>query len=250
MCLAAVVDIQAGLDEFGLDAARGQSIFGDPNSIACGCAMAFWILLFLMSSESRLYAKAAVLLTAVSVILLTASRTGILALAAGALGMTPGKPAKMICYVLAMACAMTALSFVLPAAHAQRLKTIDIAQSRTSVMIEAWQVFLTHPFIGAGRAYWESGKTNARLGAHNSVIHALAEGGLLYGVPYTVSLAMPVIWLASARRWRHDTQRMALCVYCVYLVGAMGLVLVLQHGAQCSFVCYGMLVAVMSRDAA
>ena len=205
-------------------AARASGLY-DANYAMAAVAMGSAALLAISdcASLNRATRVFAMLASAFGVLCIPflGSRTGALALLAGLLAVfATGKAASRI--VLLLMCAATLLSLPYwPASIVGRFTNLQdqFVASRQAVQQNAWDAFLAKPLLGGGlNSYYGPGKRSASV-AHNTLLAALAEGGIVYAVFF-----LSILWALGRFAWHshtimHDPSGRvllgALAAYCV-----------------------------------
>jgi O-antigen ligase len=183
----------------------------DANDIALTMALGVPITVYLMARGTRLsrYWYGAYSVLAVAAILLTASRTGILALAIAlcsylVLTMQSNKVRGLLITVI-VACGLVWLSQFAPAESVNRLLRIDqeitsgTMSNRTTIWRAGWQVFEDHYLLGIGAGTYPIAMGPAigvEMVAHNTYLSVLTDMGLIgFGVFMgMVTLCLRVVW--------------------------------------------------------
>jgi O-antigen ligase len=163
--------------------------------------------------------------------LLSGSRTGFFAVIVGSVILLYGRHnALLLSGALALGGAFSALKGFAPILYNRftQLETgpgpgagSGLLEVRSDVYANAWRAFLQHPLLGSGKdTYWRLSQT--QLGAHNTLLAFLAEGGILYGLAFII-----IIWrlltLTSVcdRRWP-VAGRAGMAIVAAYFVGSCG----------------------------
>jgi O-antigen ligase len=207
-----------------------NSGLADPNYAAVAAVLA---LLFLCGSDvltwKRMELGLLLLPVAFLVPLLSGSRTGVAALIAGAFILLYGKHNKLLLSgALVLGGALFALKGIAPFLY-DRFTQLETGSSAGSGMLEvrsdafsnAWMSFLQHPLLGSGKETYRFNSIYS-VGAHNTFLACLAEGGILYGVAFIYFLwYLLTITLVCNRRWP-VTGRAGLAILSAYFVGSNG----------------------------
>jgi len=204
----------------------------DPNYAAIPAVMA---LLFLCGSDvldgKRMKPGLLLLPVAFIVPLLSGSRTGFFAVIVGSVVLLYGRHNTLLLSgALALGGAFSALKGYVPVLYDRftQLETgsgaaagSGLLESRSEAYGNAWTAFLQHPLFGSGRATYMYNSTDF-VGAHNSLLGYLAEGGILYGVAFII-LIWYLLSLTSVcnRRWP-VAGRAGMAIVAAYFVGSCG----------------------------
>jgi len=203
----------------------------DPNYAAVPAVMG---MLFLCGSDvlagKRMKPGLLLLPVAFIVPLLSGSRTGFLAALVGTVVLLYGKHNKLLLSgALALGCVFLALKGYAPALY-DRFTQLEagpgtaagtgLLEVRSGVYTNALASFLQHPLIGGGRDQWRT--TTQQVGAHNTLLGYLAEGGIPYGFAF-ILLLWYLVKLTSvcSRRWP-VTGRAGMAIVAAYFVGSCG----------------------------
>lgn len=159
------------------------------SGLAAWPRVGFWLrLMFVLAPLASLLAT-----------VYTASRTGVLAAMAGAMTAAILWRRKML-----LLFPLLAILFVLAwcvGTEVQRERLLGIVDpqiiesDRGFVFKDAWNDFLARPLTGWGSYYYLRPDRETRLGAHNSALQILAEGGLIYFSAWLAVLGS-MIWIA------------------------------------------------------
>lgn len=215
-------------DEFVL--ARGTGPY-DPNFALSAAVMTLAVgagyhSMLPLRPSSRTYSLILYSTGTLAAILSAASRTSLLALAAlvGSLIITQRR------FRLLLLLAVTVLVLLAPAyvppASAQRLAELRSGlPARGTHYQDALSAISERPFLGWGRnAYFdpEYGRT-----AHNSLLHNMAEGGVIFGLAWATLILLPLL---ATSRLQSDSRKIPRVQFrlltVVYFVASMGLTLV------------------------
>ncbi len=122
-----------------------------------------------------------------------ASRTAAIALFAGlSILLLYIRKKRVQIFALAFCC-MLAVWSVLPDIYIERLTGEQAVklENRVPVYENAYQEFMNHPFFGSGQStYFKKWNAQTNLAAHNTVLHLLAEGGIINAGIYIAVIIM------------------------------------------------------------
>jgi hypothetical protein len=214
-------------EAFGLSRSSGLT---DPNYAAVGAVMA---LLFLCATSELTgkHMKLSLLFLPATFIfsLLSGSRTGFFSALFGSVILLYGKHNKLL---LAGVLSLGGVFFVMkgfaPVLYDRftQLETDSrsgsgLMEVRAEAFSNAWTSFLQHPLIGSGRDTYRFASVSA-VGAHNSFLAYLAEGGILYGAAFVLFLwYLLTVTSACNRRWP-VAGHAGTAILCAYAVGSNG----------------------------
>jgi hypothetical protein len=183
----------------------------DPNLTMVAVATVLPIAYVLLVSSSRIRHRAfayGCLGLGIVMGLLSGSRTGMMALAGASIA------AMLLSRSYKLAVSATTIGVMLyvgmsyaPDMIVERYRNseVDFEATRVSVYNNAFREFLEYPLYGSGKwTYYLGERTTNRLGAHNTFLAALAEGGLVLAGAYLCAILTA---LAFAARYWHLTRR-------------------------------------------
>jgi hypothetical protein len=203
----------------------------DPNYAAVGAIMALFFLCAAGEVAGKKMKPSYLLLPAAFAFsLLTGSRTGFFAALLGSAVLLYGEhSALLVSGMLSLGGAFAFMKGFAPVLYdrftqleAGSLAGAGLLEVRAEAFSNAWTGFLQHPFLGSGRETYRFDFLSA-VGAHNSLLAYLAEGGLLYGAVFVYSLWYLLRVTSTCNRRWPVAGRVGMAILAVYAAGSNGL---------------------------
>jgi O-antigen ligase len=231
---AATIAAKAGSTTAAEGVIRFAPGAGDPNSAACmlaiGVGVAWYLVVADRSPRARLLAAASIPVTVLGLVL-TASRSGLLAaglIAVLALARPQNVRARRLLPLLLLGAAtVLAVQRYVPSETLARLGTTEQEigsgsfNQRSTYWHEAADTFAHHPVAGIGTNMFKDAAGGADRRAHNLVLGTAAELGIV-GVGLLL-LTFGLTWVGVARSTASGLKRPWLGIVAAWTVGAMSL---------------------------
>ncbi|OGR15116.1 MAG: hypothetical protein A2341_06395 [Deltaproteobacteria bacterium RIFOXYB12_FULL_58_9] len=234
-----LVGVVVGTDTYGvspstlgeLSMARSSSI-ADPNMATVPLTM--WITFFLSSQlftkmrGAKIWMPVGIAVAGIAM-LLSASRTAFLSLVVGLVAMVflSGRKRMGSAVALLAGSFLLAALTVIPKPFQERLLGSSAfgMNTRNYVFENALSAIFDAPILGSGRdTYFKASHAEVHLGAHNTFLQILADGGIVSAMVFVVLL---VVLFCTCLRFRRLGARGPVQVYpvvfIVYVVAANGL---------------------------
>jgi len=219
--------------------ARASSMQGDPNVLALFWALAASAVGYLAFASRvwRIPAFAGFMVLLVGIVQ-SASRTGLLTLGGSCVAWLVIERRHRIKGILAITVLFAFLWLLSGTGFRDRILANDsIEKSRTYVWENGLQCILRSPWVGSGYRYYENSEIPE--GAHNSLMDAMAKGGVVYLVPYLVCLFVLCQIGQSSTAKNLPFRKFYVTGLCGYLIGIQGLNFVMLSGGGSSFMIFG-----------